>query len=197
MRLVDNIFNSMLGKGGSSSPYTYYDYLESNGRQHIGNIGMYNTLDSEYEVIFDTNENTSGWVFGNASLNGRPDSCGISAGSSGGIRFAQAYVTGLNFAGRHHVIFNKNNYTIDDVQYQYAQAVTSVSSAILMLFYAGGAAYSFRGKMMSFIHRQSGVVIQDFRPAVRRADGVPGMHDVVNDVFYPSSTNVNFLYGNF
>ena len=196
MRLVDNIFNSMLGKG-ETGPYRYYDYLESNGQQYINDIGMHNTLDSEYEVVFDTNENTVGWLFGNAAISGRADACGIYSGSSGVIRFAQAYATGLNFVGRHHVIFNKNNYTIDDVQYQYAQAVTSVSSAILMLFYANGATTSFKGKMEYFIHRQSGAVVQDFRPAVRRADGVAGMHDVLNDVFKPSDTSVNFLYGNF
>ncbi len=194
MRKIDEIYNSMLGKG-KPSPYIYYDYLESNGRQYISDIGMYNTLDSEYEVVFDTNE--SGWLFGNASLNGRADACGIACGSSGTIRFAQAYATGLNFVGKHHVIFNKSSYTIDDTQYQYAQAVTSVSSAVLLLFYAGGSANTFKGKMEYFIHRQSGVVVQDFRPAVRRADGVSGMHDVLNDVFKPSSTKVNFLYGNF
>jgi hypothetical protein len=42
-----------------------------------------------------------------------------------------------------------------------------------------------------------GVLVRDFRPAVRIADGVSGMHDVVNDVFYPSANGVNFLYGNF
>lgn len=194
MRLVDNIFNSMLGKS-ETAPYRYYDYLESDGRQYISYIGN-NTLDSEYEVVFNTNENTSGWLFGNASSNGRPDSCGISVGQSNGtIRFAQAYVTGLNLIGRHHMIINKDNYTIDGVQYQYAQAVTSVTNAPLMLFYANGSAYRFQGKMEYFIHRQSGVVVQDFRPAVRRIDGVSGMHDIVNDVFKPSNTNVNFLYG--
>ena len=194
MRKVDAIFNSMLGKG-ETAPYRYYDYLGSYGQQYINNIGMYNTLDSEYEIVFDTNE--SGWAFGCAGTNGNPASCGIACGSNGVIRFAQAYATGLHFVGRHHVIFNKNNYTIDGVQYQYAQAVTNVKSAPLMLFFASDATIRFKGKMEYFIHRQSGVVVQDFRPAVRRADGVAGMHDVLNDVFKPSDTNVNFLYGNF
>ena len=194
MREVDRIFNSMVGKC-ETAPYRYYDYLESDGRQYISDIGTYNTLDSEYEVVFDSNE--PGWAFGSAGTNGKPVSCGISCGSSGVIRFAQAYATGLNLVGRHRVILNKDGYTIDDVHYHYAQAVTSVASATLMLFFASGSTLSFKGKMEYFVHRQSGVVVQDFRPAVRRADGVPGMHDVVNDVFKPSDTNANFLYGNF
>ena len=187
------IFNSMVGQ--NTELYTQVDYLESDGRQYINSIGMYNTLDSEYEVVFDTDE--QGWLFGNAALNGRADSCGINCGSSGVIRFAQAYATDLNFIGRQDVIFSKDCYTIDNVQYQYAQAVTSVSSANLMLFYAGGAAYRFKGKLEYFIHRQSGVVVQDFRPVDRNADGVAGMLDVLNDIFKPSDTGVNFLYGNF
>ena len=194
MREVDRIFNSMVGKC-ETAPYRYYDYLESDGRQFINDIGMYNTLDSEYEVVFDTNE--SGWLFGNAETNGNPASCGIYCNSSGVIRFAQAYATGLNLVGRHRVIINKDGFTIDDTQYQYAKVVTSVSRATLMLFFASGSTIRFKGKMEYFIHRQSGVVVQDFRPAVRNADGVSGMHDVLNDVFKPSSTNVNFLYGNF
>ena len=44
-----------------------------------------------------------------------------------------------------------------------------------------------------------GTLVRDFRPAVRIADGVAGMHDVLNDVSYTNANLVgdNFLYGNF
>ena len=176
--------------------YTYYDYLESDGRQRINDIGMYNTLDAEYEIEFDAT--TAGWLFGCAATLGNPASCAIYAhASNGAIRFAQAYVTGLNLIGHHVVVFNRYGYTLDGVYYTFTQAVTSVTSVVLMMFAASGATTYPQASIMGLKRKNSGVMVQDFRPAVRIADGVAGMHDVLNDVFKPSDTSVNFLYGNF
>ena len=176
--------------------YIYYDYLESDNRQYISDIDMYNTLDAEYEIEFDAT--TAGWLFGSAARPGSPDSCAIYAhASNGAIRFAQAYVTGLNLLGHHVVVFNRYGYTIDGAYHAFSQNVTSVSSAALMMFAATGATARPQASIMGLKRKNSGALVQHFRPAVRIADGVPGMHDVVNDVFYPSSTNVAFLYGNF
>ena len=48
------------------------------------------------------------------------------------------------------------------------------------------------------IYDNNDVLVRDFRPAVRIADGVAGMHDVLNDVFYTNANPAgdNFLYGN-
>lgn len=195
MRQVDMIFNSMVGKG-KTEPYTYYDYIANDSRyQYIADIGV-NSIDAEYEIEF--NVTAAGWLFGCAATPGHPASCAIYAhASNGAIRFAQAYVTGLNLIGHHVVVFNRYGYTLDGVYYTFTQAVTSVSPATLMIFAATGAVTYPQTSIIKLIRKNSGVLVQDFRPAVRNADRVSGMHEVVNDVFKPSDTNANFLYGNF
>ena len=211
MRKVDNIFNSMLGQSESSS-YTYYDYLEMDGNgQYIDTgviVGAAESIEIDSLSIRVSGGNLAQWVFGARNgYNNKEFSLRI---ENSGFKFRYGNYTnyGTSITVGHQYAFRKNANIINiydgDTQV-YTYTFTALSTApdySLMLFTinnAGSVASGYMGVRIGVtrIYDSSNNLIRDFRPAVRNADGVAGMHDVVNDVFYPNANPAgdNFLYG--
>lgn len=189
--------------------YTYYDYLESDDNKQYIDTGVVPNNNTRVicEYFFRSGISRV-FVFGARSAN--KVASFLHRGTSG-ARSTADYGTGqVNFGAvsanvRYTIDANKNAWTLTDEQQQSIVrtfvAQTFVANCTLTLFAlnSGGSTVNLRdpSAIVSVKIYDNDVLVRDFRPAVRIADGVAGMHDVVNDVFYPSANGVNFLYGNF
>jgi hypothetical protein len=213
MRLVDNIFNSMVGKG-ETEPYTYYDYLESDGNgQYIDTgviVGGNCSIEINYIWLSQGGGNTSIWTCGgqdSSSLAYRMRSVNSRLQSR---YFNSDYGSNSVFLFQHGYSYQRHKNVITyydgvNVFYTGTPALRLSSSAYTHYLFsvnnAGTPAPFYSPVKIRLgrvrIYDDNDVLVRDFRPAVRKADGVAGMLDIVNDVFYPSANGVNFLYGNF
>lgn len=190
--------------------YTYYDYLESTAadKQWIdtGVVPNNNTrLICEY---FFRPGISRAFVFGARTAN-RVASF-LHRGTSGTQSSADYGTNQVNFGAvtantRYTIDANKNVWTLTNEQQQVVvrtfteQSFVTNCTLTLFAMNSNGSTTNLRdpSAIVSAKIYDNGTLVRDFRPAVRIADGVAGMHDVVNDVFYPSANGVNFLYGNF
>ena len=213
MRLVDNIFNSMVGKG-ETAPYTYYDYIEANGqtKQYIDTgviVGGNSSIEIDNFWLYANSGNYTDWLVGarNGLNNNDYSMRGLNSGLS--LRYYSDIAGYNSIAYQHYYSYqrHRNDITIydgDTVVYHATPTLrTSASSYTHCLFAlnnAGDIATSPYKKRFGVvrIYDSNGVLVRDFHPAVRNSDGVAGMHDVVNDVFYTNANPAgdNFLYGN-
>ena len=213
MRLVDNIFNSMLGKG-ETEPYTYYDYIETNGqtKQYIDTgviVGGNSSIEIDNFWLYANSGNSTDWLVGarNAFNNNDYSMRGINNGLS--LRYYSDIAGYNSIAYQHYYSYQRHRndikiYDGDTVVYHATPTLrTSASSYTHYLFALNNAGdiaalpYKKRFGVVR-IYDSNGVLVRDFHPAVRNSDGVAGMHDVVNDVFYTNANPAgdNFLYGN-
>lgn len=220
MRTVDRIFNEIMANSKAET-YTYYDYLESDGR------GQY--IDTGIKGYNDTS-----MIFHYLSCDGETGIFGARDGNNGGattanelLAYFQAnhmyYGKGNGWEGAITAIYprdrqytldvawqggNSTKFTLTNIDTQEVSEVTinrslAETTMSLLLFAvndstSGGVIKNTNRLKNGRVERyDNNVLTQDFRPAVRNSDGVAGMHDVVNDVFLPSANGVNFLYGNF
>lgn len=90
---------------------------------------------------------------------------------------------------------NKGSFYVDDTlvgTHTYSSTL-SVSSPVGIFNYLNGTSPGnaneyFLGKLYSFKIYNNDVLARDFVPAIRNSDSTVGLYDVVNDVFYTSTT---------
>lgn len=209
MRLVDNIFNSMLGGKAETSSYTYYDYLESDGNgQYIDTDVVPN---SQYRMVVTSVRRASNqYLSFGETRSGHSGSFGVKGLFPQGVFFlyngqlqAGIALPGVSIESTYDI--NNNVLTVTrsgNVSTYTAPEVTFVGTTTIHLFNVHSANQGqqpTRGCIKSaLIYNENGTLVRDLRPAVRDSDGVAGMHDVVNDVFYTNANPAgdNFLYGN-
>ena len=212
MRLVDNIFNSVLGKGETKT-YTLYDYLESDGRKQYIDTGMIVGGDCSIEIdalwLGQISGNDNDYIAGARNASNNNEYFMRAQNSKFKLRY-YSEIDGYNgIIYQHYYSYqrHRNDITIydgDTVVYHATPALrTSASSYNHCLFAYNNAGDIFTSPFKKRlgvvrIYDSNGVLVRDFHPAVRNSDGVAGMHDVVNDVFYTNANPAgdNFLYGN-
>ena len=205
MRLVDNIFNSMMGKG-ETAPYTPVDYLESTAtdKQWIdtGLPADENTvLNFKFYIYKSAVQTYIG--YDDASIGFRlfqyHRQYFIRYGTQEDLRIARSEKPENNWT---EVTLGKNSrmdfYDGTSATLTFNDETFTTSGNVYLFALSGTEQNYFRDLRLSEVKRyDSGVLTQDFQPKLRNSDGVAGMHEVVNDAFYPSENGVNFLYGNF
>lgn len=218
MRKIDEIYNSMLGKG-KTEPYIDCDYIESDGQGQYIDTGLKGYNDTSMVFHYLSCRGTTG-IFGAYDRN-KADAtsanellayfannhmyCGKGTGWTGAI-------TAIYPNGKQYTLVvawlggNSTKFTLTDIDTQNVREAT-INRALtetpmsLLLFAVndgttGNVIYNDNSLKMGHVERyDNGVLTQDLYPKVRRADMQAGMLDVVNDVFYPSANGVNFLYG--
>ena len=196
------------------APYTYYDYIEANGQtgQYIDTgviVGGDCSIEIDYMWMSKGGGNSSIWICGERdspslyyymrSLDGYMQVRYYNnSHNSPYIKFQKAYAY-----QRHKNVIAI--YDGDNVFYTVTPTLRAISPTYTHYLFSMNSrgtpskSYEFTDTRIGTvrIYDSNDVLVRDFRPAVRNADGVAGMHDVVNDVFYPSANGVNFLYGNF
>jgi hypothetical protein len=201
---------------GQGTPlYTYYDYLESGGgtNAYIDTgvcIGGQGKVEIDDMVVIDGIADSTAWIGGAWSQSSNVgytlrSRYGHYRGRYSGNDYpdSASYILG----SRYRYVRDKNVITFynsdDTIFYTITRGLSTAiptHSHYLLAHNENGTAWTTStrrriGRVQ--LTDDSGILVRDFRPAVRIADGVSGMHDVVNDVFYPSANGVNFQYGNF
>lgn len=210
MRLVDNIFNSMLGK---SEPYIDCDYLESDsGGQYI-DTGV--LASSSLRIVckcFGRSGYTNLIAFGSRdSFNSRELSlrlCSPSAGVEGkmtatyGSSAPQTAIATFVAGEIYDIDFNRNVVSVvgnQGTSGTITKAVAAFKSTIRNMYlfgFNGTSTPSVPGVCICECQiYDNDVLVRDYRPKIRQEDGVTGYLDMVNDTFNPSANGVNFLYG--
>ena len=212
MRKVDMIFNSLVGKGKTET-YTLYDYLESDGNGQYIDTGVIVGGDCSIEIdalwLGQISGNLNDYIAGARNASNNNEYFMRAQNSSFKLRYYSEIASYNSITYQHYYSYqrHRNDITIydgDTVVYHATPALrTSASSYNHCLF-----AYNNGGDILTSpfkkrlgvvrIYDSNGVLVRDFHPAVRNSDGVAGMHDVVNDVFYTNANPAgdNFLYGN-
>ena len=189
------------------APYTYYDYLESDGNGQYIDTGMPATDKTTISLDISLTNRGDQVYIGNSVTSGRF------------FTFSQTYsgpIFNISIDGVfqrlpklspygewNSLTIGKNIHLVHSsgTEYDYVLTPSEFTTNGNIYLFANntinGAIRFAKCRMKSVERRDGGVLTQLFHPAVRNSDGVSGMHDVVNDVFYPSANGVNFLYGNF
>lgn len=88
---------------------------------------------------------------------------------------------------------------VANTQYYHKSLPTDYYTGDFAVGYYSLGNYQFKGRIYKFkIHRNSDMyhdiaTVYDFRPCTRDSDGKVGMYDIVNDVFYSSTTGTEFV----
>lgn len=174
----------MMAQGGVSLPagYTKIEYLESDGTQFIdtGFVPNNNT-----KVVIDAYvpEQETGPLFG-ARGTGSPYVLYYRDSGKTSLQFGNnmAYITTMPANQRIVVTLDRGKITGDDVVYGDVGDNSFQSSVSLCLFY-DNFAYKLSARIYSCKVYDNGVLIRDFIPCTN-PDGISGLWDSVNDVFY-------------
>ena len=142
--------------------------------------------------------NRSGYIFN--SENGIPGEWKWKFGYNNGGWLTTGVASNFN---RHKVEINNGSLYLDDVVIGTTQVTEFQLTDNIGLFcfinngQQGGSTageYMF-GKFYSFKIYDDGTLVRDFVPCTRDSDSKAGMYDIINDVFYTSSNNDNFVAG--
>ena len=207
MRLVDNIFNSMLGKGKTET-YTLYDYLESDGNGQYIDTGMPATDKTSFHLDISLTNRGDQTYIGNSVTSGRI------------FLFQQAYsgptfsikIDGVSqtlpklypYGGWHSLTVGKHIHIVHSNGNEYDYVLTPsefTTNGNIYLFAENGlygARFFAKCRMKPVKRYDNGVLTQFLHPAVRDSDGVAGMFDLQTNTFYHNANPAgdNFLYGN-
>lgn len=198
---------------GQCTPlYTYYNYLESDGNGQYIDTGVCVGGDWSIEIddlwLYQNSGGVSDWICGARTAYNNND---YSLRGQSGRLMPRYYRDSsanypITYQHRYQYVRHRNKiaiYSEGAIVYSITPALLTTSSAYTHYLFAMNNAgspivESYTKRIGNVrIYDDNDTLVRDFRPAVRIADGVSGMHDVVNDVFYPSENGVNFLYGNF
>jgi hypothetical protein len=200
MRLVDKIFYSMLGK---AEPYIDCDYLESDGRGHYINTGYIPNQNTRVVCKAQITHSERFFVFGaRTSYSGGAFLCRLSNGSgvtSGDYGTQRHNLGNVSQADIYTIDANKNVWTRTGdgsvIMTTFTSQVFEVSRPIALFALLGERLYADKGRILECQIYDNDVLVRDYQPKIRQADGVTGYYDVVNNTFNPSANGVNFLYG--
>ena len=202
-------------QGGGRDAYTRLSWLQSTAGQFI-DTGVTLTDAHGFAITYQTTSR--------APSGGNQIVCGSRA-SSGDTRcmvgsndrtFGSTYTNyayvGWNTLLTRHVICDESEGTVAlnylnsrtwDCRGQASgtlDAVLVAQTGTFYLFsgnmaYSGGSRIGGRCRIMSFTMTRGDEVVMDLIPVRRKADGKPGMYDVLNDVFYVNQGSMDFVEG--
>lgn len=199
---------SSSGSGGSTldlpDEYRRLTYVETTGQQYI-NSSIYFDSSKAFQIDADvefTNSSAAQVLFGYSDdsnfasyalfLNPHPPTENYC------FRFGSDIVTSSGAfptGSRHSVI----SYAVSGRQYLSIDGETTLSSSVSSSFIGSVPCYIFGANSSSgsvalcyvrcygIVIRQDGNIIRNYVPAIRYADNVPGLYDLVSGVFSPSS----------
>lgn len=219
---VNNVFYTNAGSGQfipgpEVSDYTFLEYIESTGTQYI-NTGFTPSGTTRFDVGFNTSSLVGatgfGTIFGSRQnhytrgyqLTTYSDDItvlkghflyGTSANTPEGlatIRHNVDIVVGSNM----HIIYSENTLTSNDVVTDTisAQSFTAPSPIYVFALNENGSATEFSNTKLQFLSiYDNGVLVREYIPAIRKSDGVVGLYDKANDVFYTNAGTGEFIGG--
>ena len=181
------------------SGYKRLEYIESTGTQYI-DTGFRPNQDSRVICDYQLTSLASGQTPFMGRTNVSVDTLGIFYGDASTIAFDygtnRETDTTISITSRMLVDFNKNNVTYNGKQKTLPPA-TFQSTATLTIFarHTGSSVLQFAtGKLYACQIYDNGTIIRDFTPC-KNADGVVGLWDAVNGMFYANAGTGVFTAG--
>lgn len=206
MREVDRIFNSMLG--GKAETYTPVDYLESDYRKQFIDTGV--IPNSRYRVVVTAVRKAAvNYLFFGETRSGNSGSLGVKEQRTqvmflyNGQQQTGIAPPGVGVESTYDI--NNNVLTVTrsgNVSTYTSPEATFVGTTTLFLFGMNsanqGPEFTKSCIKSALIYDDNDVLVRNLHPKVRDSDGVAGMLDVVNNIFYTNANPAgdNFLYGN-
>lgn len=201
--------NFTIGADKSGSNYTEYTYIINTGNAYIS-TGIYADSNTYIEIGFKNNEPATSNIYpypfgrrvrldyGRYGLFYNGYNSEICYGYNN-----EEYSTNVPWdTDRHDVKFGNGKVIIDDTEVGVLQGTFTSNTHPLLLFTENAnnttvpdANYRFRGNIYYCKIYQSGILVRDYVPALRNQDGIAGMLDKVNGVFYGSLDNTLFGIG--
>ena len=192
--------------------YQRVEYIESSGTQFIelpigfyptdkvwmkGSVNISNRPDS-YMVAPKTWNNSSnrfcmcGWSDANTNLFGRSFSVGYGNIPTGRTQFSAPYENDGNI---HSYLYKDRTFVLIDkgMTCVFPQGIFGTETANLKLFF--GHNQNTAGKICYYIHEKADGRKLALYACYRKSDGVIGMYDVENDVFYTNDGTGDFTKG--
>lgn len=181
--------------------YTELVYIQSSGAQYIN---------TEYNPNQDTRVVMDVAVMSSQTTEGHFASCtgggyyytlyvtaGLVCGTRYGSQALQSVGSALAAGERYTIDKNKN------VTYARGSSVTHTEETFQMAYpltlfcrnAAGTKARYVSAKLYSCQIYENGALVREFIPAKRDSDGVAGLYDLVNKVFYASASSTDFIAG--
>ena len=181
--------------------YTLLSYIQSSGSQYI-KTGIYPNQNTKIEIsAYTTDESNDKPLFGERNGNNVAFLAWTNPQNSAHPAFA-FHNTGnvdtyLGFASgvKHTIVLYNGVFSCDGKVYSFATK-TFNSSYELLLFGLNNAGSvddrKFYGRVYSCKIYDGGTLVRDYIPVKRNSDGVCGLWDKVNEVFYTSGSGTNF-----
>ena len=168
--------------------YTELEYIQATGTQWI-NTGVTGHARWEFDIQFTntTKRQLMGyWGSGDEYWGCQTDGkYGLFAGQTIGVAGGRDTIVHDYQSGAASLWVQNQTHTVD--------GTTNIGSNQYQLFNIMGADYTCYAKLWRCKCVQGGSLIRDFVPAMRNSDGVIGLFDVVNNVFYTNAGSGYFL----
>ena len=201
--------------GGNSprlpSEFTELAYLQSSGTQYI-NTGIVadNTTGFYIDAQKTTNNHSDSAVFG--SRNGTNGRCWVDvdhSSASGNLLFGWNTYTSTGritvdlarFTAKFNYM-NDRKGVVNGVEYSaYTSQLNSIltNQAVSLYLFgvnnSGSFSLGFIGKIYSLNISKESAVVGEYVPAMRKADSVVGMYDLVSNIFLTNAGTGTFSYG--
>lgn len=175
--------------------YTLLEYIESDGTQYI-DTGFKPNQDTR--VVMDCILNTGNTyltAFGTVDSTGTAKYTLLALNSSQIRHYYGNKETDYNYSllgVRHLIDMDKEVLTIDNNRILTGAVSTfSCKNNLLLLSYDGGVTFTSYGKIYSCQIYDNGTLVRDYIPCMN-TEGVYGLYDKVNGVFYASATDSGF-----
>lgn len=177
--------------------YEEVDYLEGNGSDYIEiPFGFDRTDKIDFDVSIDENQTTDEYMVASKTWNNNNNRFAM-----GGV-YNSKYTIGFgtkntqtsalspsttNDGGRHQWHYENSTFTISDLGLSLNLSSTTFGSTTtdLRLFY--GYKTSTKGKIYRYAHWKNDEKVVDLIPSYRKSDGVAGLYNLVDGVFYEAS----------
>ena len=175
-------------------PITYrkLKYLESNGGQYIDTL-VNCTSELTFELELCSTNQTGSQAFIGATSENRSSFFGI---ASNAFRFVWGERDGTSQTL--DSLYHK--FKVDGGKMYFDEnevgAVGSQYSGTSVYLFARNYSQTFYSYMRLKYCKmyQNGILVRDFVPALRKSDNVPGLYDLVNNVFYVNKASGSFTY---
>lgn len=206
------VISSSSGGGSSVSPnnYTKVEYIEASGNAYV-NTNVYPNKNTRVKMDFAfTNTAFQQRIFGNRDSS-NTDFC-FESYINGVGEYAWSCADGNGNWTRTNVMADTNRHEIDldsynnqvsvDVGSSYIATIqtnrTRTSDYPIYLASTNRMNEGYTSDRTAYIRiygcqiSESGTLVRDYIPVKRKSDGVYGLFDKVNSVFYPSVSGTNF-----
>ena len=175
--------------GFPDTEYTVLDYIESTGTQYIDS-GIYFDKDTEVEMIAKTNSTGLQYLFGAQGnvmvAQQTSDSCLVLDYVDTNEQYTKITSSILGYNDFHKVEIKNYDFIVDDTVIGNFSSISGFAETTTSCVFP--LRDGSKGAQLKYLKVwQSGTLVRDFEPRVRNFDGVIGLYDKVNDVFYTNA----------